>query len=569
MVGGIPVGILIGGVAGYIIARAIKLLRLGTLMAGEKSSRVQKLSGNIFIRIIMRLLFGKQKKTIAEMLGMKHPILRKSGLIFCAVLVGLFLGFQAIFLDDIAKSALVTAVEAAAGAEVNVEGVNLSLTDGKFTMEGMQVTDRANPTHNSYTIAKLSTSISMTELLTKRVVIDKILIGEMTLGEKRDSPGEVYRPVEEAEEPKGPFNIGDYFENSKQILDYLKKIKEYLEEQEKNKKDPEERSPAETKEQAKELAKKLGYLKASAANLLVERPTITIRRLEVAKIPVDQLGNFKVEATELSNNLALNEKPATLKVTSDKDFDGSATLDFVNKDARHALKIIAPNLPVAALGLSDKCPVDISEALADIDFNGTFSSKDLKMPLVLKVHGMKSAMRGDKGIFGLDAATSQEIFKNITEMTLSADVHGTMANPQLKVDAGKTLAGLKDTLLAAGKAQLANMAGAQLKKVLADVPIPGVGDLLDGKLPTSNPADILKGAGDLLDGKLPTSNPADILKGAGDLLKTPGVTKPDGGESKNPLDLLKRVTDGDPKETEGDDTKTKDPVGGVLDKIRL
>ena len=93
MVGGIPVGILIGGVAGYIIARAIKLLRLGTLMAGEKSSRVQKLSGNIFIRIIMRLLFGKQKKTIAEMLGMKHPILRKSGLIFCAVLVGLFLGF--------------------------------------------------------------------------------------------------------------------------------------------------------------------------------------------------------------------------------------------------------------------------------------------------------------------------------------------------------------------------------------------------------------------------------------------------------------------------------------------
>jgi hypothetical protein len=139
-------------------------------------------------------------------------------------------------------------------------------------------------------------------------------------------------------------------------------------------------------------------------------------------------------------------------------------------------------------------------------------------------------------MLGMDAATSEQIFQNVKAIKISADVSGAIASPTVKVDAGKTLAGLKDAMVAAGKAQLANMAGDQLKKVLPDG-IPG----------------------------LSTSNPADILKGVGDLLKKKDGDDKDGA-SKNPLDLLKRATKGDDENTDKD-TEKKDPVGGLLERL--
>jgi len=168
---------------------------------------------------------------------------------------------------------------------------------------------------------------------------------------------------------------------------------------------------------------------------------------------------------------------------------------------------------------------------------------------------MKSAVRGDQKVLGLDAKTADEMFKNVDNMMLAADIRGAVASPEVHVNVGKTVAGLKDALVAAGKAKLANMASEHLKKILPD------------GLPIKDPGNIIKGAGDILKGKTPTTNPLDVLKGATDLIPKKGDGKT---PTKNPLDALKGVipqkdADKDAQPT----TKPKGPVGGLLDGLKL
>ena len=567
LVGALPVAIIVGIILGWIIARMIKLVRIGSIAAGAKSVKVQNISSNFIVRILLRILFGKQKKSMAEMLAARHPVIRKAGVVLLAIIVGLVVVLEVVFLDRIAQSALVGGLEASVGTEVNVKTVDLSLTGGRFDLDGLQITDPDKPTHNMVNINKLTTDISIADLLTRRIVIEELVIGELINGAKRDKPGEVYRKPKREEEEDTPFTLSDYFEHKDQILEYLAKIRDYLENQDKKRKDRTERTPEETRQRVDEMAANRGYLKVSAASLLTERPLITIRSIRIDKlpIPVENIGDCTVDVKELSSDLALNEKPMTLSVKSKETaFDVFAMLDFVNAGTMHTLNVNAPNLPVAAMGITDKCPLDISEALADLKFNGKFNRNKLAFPIELKLHGMKSAVRGDQKVLGLDAKTAGEMFKNVKTMMLAADIRGAVASPEVHVNVGKTLTGLKDALFAAGKAKLANMAGEHLKKILPD------GLPVDPGAIIKDPGSIIKDPGSILKGKLPTSNPLDVLKGAADLIPKKGDDKTPG---KNPLDALKGVTDLIPKKDGDKDkqptTKPKDPVGGLLDGLRL
>lgn len=539
LVGGLPLAIVVGSVLGWLIARAIKLVRIGSIAAGAKSLKVQKISSNFIVRILLRILFGKQKKSMAEMLAARHPVIRKSGVVLLAIIVGLVVVLELVFLDRIAQSALVGGLETGVGAEVNVKTVDLSLTGGRFDLEGLQITDPDKPTHNMIQIDKLTADLNIADLLTGRLVVEEIVIGEMNSGVEREKPGQVYREPQRPEPPESDFSLSDYFEHKDRVLEYLAKVRDYLENQDKQRKTSAERTPEETRQRVDEMAKNRGYLKVSAKSLLSERPTVTIRHIKIEKLPIPNIGQCVVEANEISDNLALNEKPMSLSAKSDTGFDASALIDFVNAGAMHKLAVTAPDIPVKAMGITDKCPLDISEAMADVKLDGQFNRNKLAFPIMLQLHGMKSAVRGKRSVLGLDPATADRMFKNVTKLKVAADIRGPVASPQVHVDMGKTLAGLKESLVEAGKAELANMAADQLKKVLpGGLPVPG--------LTTTQPGDIIKGAGDLLKGKTPTTNPLDALKGVTDL-----IPKKDDDKDKQPT------------------TKPKDPVGGLLDGLRL
>jgi len=540
LVGGIPIAMVVGFIIGGMIARTIKLLRIGSMAAAAKSVRIQKLTSNTFSRLTMRILFGKQKKSLAEMLAFKHPILRKSGIILLLIIVGLVVAFEMFFINDMTRSAVIGGIESGTGAEVNLKTASLSLTGGELKLDGLQVTDARQPTHNTVNANKLHAKISIAELLTGRAVIDELVIGEVLPNVKRDKEGKVYRQPPPVEEGDGEFSLSDYFENKDRILDYLAKIKDYLEKQEQQRKEQKERTSEETRGRADEMAANRGYLKASAAGLLAERPMITIRKIRIEKFPVPQIGDCVIDIKELSSNLALNELPMTLAAKSDKGFDASGVIDFITEGAMHQLKVLAPNLKVAAMGLSEKCPIDIKEALATLRLDGKFNSKTLALPFQVQLSKLQSAVQGDGKVLGFDAKTAGEMFKSITRLDLVAVIEGAVDSPDVKVDVGKTVASLKGALMEAGKAQLANMAGERLKKVLP------------GGLPI-DPGGIIK-------------DPGSIIKDPGSLLKGKTSEGGDKTPSKNPLDALKNVV---PGKNSSSTTKPKAPAGGLLDGLRL
>ncbi len=578
LVGGLPVAIIIGFIIGGIIARSIKMLRIGSMAAAAKSVKVQKITSNTFTRIIMRILFGKQKKSLAEMLSFKHPILRKSGIILLAIIVALVVGFEMFFINDLTHSAMIGGLEKGVGAEVNLKSVNVSLIRGRFELDGLQVTDAAKPTHNVVNVNKLYAKLNMMSLLTKRIVVDELVIGELLNGAPRDQAGRVDREPEREEKPSSDGSLSDYFEHKDQILEYLAKLKDYLESQEQQRKEQEARdtrTPEEKRKEIDDIAATQGYLNASASSLLTPRPMITIRKITIEKLPVPNLGDCVVTITELSDDLPLNEEPMGLDITSSysKDFSIKGAINFVKEGALHELKANIPKLPVAALGITDKCPLDIKDALANLKFDGKFNRDSLNFPIKVIMSQIKVAEGGNKKILGLDPAMAKQMFESAKEIVLAADVSGALQNPDVKVNIGDTLASLKNGLILAGKTQLANMASSHLK----DLGVPVDPELL------KDPLKALKDPTKLVDPTKVLKDPTKIIKDPTNILKDPTKIIPGGGllpgkkdtgddktPSKNPLDALKGVIPGkdDAKDPEAT-TKPKDPAGGLLDGLRL
>ena len=86
---GLVFGLIVGIILAIIAGLFIRSLRKG-LLAMHAKGGVQKVSSNIFVRIVLRIVFGKQKATLAEALAKKSPILRKKGLIFVVIIVVIF-----------------------------------------------------------------------------------------------------------------------------------------------------------------------------------------------------------------------------------------------------------------------------------------------------------------------------------------------------------------------------------------------------------------------------------------------------------------------------------------------
>jgi len=277
---------------------------------------------------------------------------------------------------------------------------------------------------------------------------------------------------------------------------------------------------------------------------------ITVRHILIKKLHIPNVGDCTVEIENLSSNLALNDEPMTLSIKNkETGFDVFGKLDFVTAEMIHILKVNAPDLPVAAMGLTDKCPINISDARADLSFNGQFNSKMIDFPITVVLRELKSTASGEGKILGLKAGTFGDMLGKISTLTVSAGVSGAVDRPKVHVDAGKTVASLVTALKAVGADMLAGLANEQLQQLFpGGLPV-DVKGILSGKMPTSLP-----GMGDinkLIPGKGGKS-PLDVIPGK---------------DGKNPLDALKGVIPG--KDGGGATTKPKDPAGGLLDGLRL
>ena len=519
LIGGLPVALVVGCAMGWGIGRTIHMLRAGLKMGAERSERFKRLTGALPVRILLRVVFGKQKKPLAEMLETRHPLLRKSGVILCAVVVGLLLVFEFLFLDQVARAGIKSGLEAAVGAQVDVEGVDMSLFGGRMKIAGLQVTDPDRPTHNMVQIDQLTADVGISDLLARRFVIDLLVIGRTRTDVQRSSPGTVFKRPEPPKPKMPEITLGDYFEHAEKVVEYLRKLKDYLDERTESQERKEE--PV-SKEDVKELAREQGYLSLSAAGVLAKRPRVTIRQIRIEDLRIGERDGYLLEGKEISDRPELNEKPMLLAVSDKAGMEGLLKLDFTRPGASHAVQLVVPDVPIGeAIRLSDRVPVNVKKAKVTIKAQGEFNSRTINLPVALEVSDMEAGARPGRGALGLDPATTAKIFEKISTLTIVAALEGPIATPRVRIDDKKLLESLKETLIAVGSKELAGAVNGRLGALVDKAPIK-----IPSGLGPGGSGDLFKGIGDVFGPKKdedkktgedpkkpPTSKPADIFNG--------------------------------------------------------
>lgn len=100
--------------------------------------------------------------------------------------------YVTIFLDSHLKYAMEFAASRIHGAEVEIDRVNLRLSEPSLTVIKLQITDKNNPSQNAIAVDKIRLALLWDALLRAKLVISESSITGLALNAPRKRPGQVY-----------------------------------------------------------------------------------------------------------------------------------------------------------------------------------------------------------------------------------------------------------------------------------------------------------------------------------------------------------------------------------------
>ena len=120
-------------------------------------------------------------------------IIRKSGWLVFIVFVAVLLALVYLLAGPASRIGMVYSLEKAVGSEVNINKVSLELAPLALRINQLQITDAANPTHNSISFGHARAALELWPALLGYYVIDELTVDGLQYGAKRNAPGKVYR----------------------------------------------------------------------------------------------------------------------------------------------------------------------------------------------------------------------------------------------------------------------------------------------------------------------------------------------------------------------------------------
>ncbi|MEO3677432.1 TIGR03545 family protein [Rheinheimera sp. FR7-31] len=125
---------------------------------------------------------------------MKNAIgLRPSGWLVFIIFSATLLALVYLLAGPAIRVGMVYSLEKSVGAEVNIDKVSLQLAPLALRIDALQITDPANPSHNSLSFSQASAAIELWPALLGYYVIDELSIDGLQYGAQRDKAGAVYR----------------------------------------------------------------------------------------------------------------------------------------------------------------------------------------------------------------------------------------------------------------------------------------------------------------------------------------------------------------------------------------
>jgi uncharacterized protein (TIGR03546 family) len=476
-VGGFLPALLIGSGLGYALASFITAIRKQLLKVTEHE-KLSKAARNPFTRFLLWLAFGKQKMGVQEVLDKKSPLLRKSGLILVAITALLAIALEMVFMDMLLHKSLVNAISASTGAEVNVDEVELSLTKGELKLVNLQVTDPDKLTHNMVQIRDLAADISIADLMKKQYTIQLLKGARLLVDEPRATPGALIAKREKEKKPEKPVeekevtavDIEKYIKQFETWREYLGKLQEYLENRKANAEKVAKKEPvkADRKKTARR-AKKTGYLDTVADNLVQDKPTWTIERMEIDDIVLENgFPHQNLRATGLSSHPELIGTPTDIQLipTNGTTPIFHTTLHFEAVDQPHDLALNFSALPIGNLETGEDIPLHINEGNMSLQMKGTFDTQSVNLPFSLTLTDLKSAMKEGESIAGIEPEVANRVIGSLNTLSIEGSIEGSLLAPKVTIDREALTKQLNDTLVAAGKEELKQRAGKEINKLL-------------------------------------------------------------------------------------------------------
>lgn len=458
--GGQFVGLIVGVLAGSAVARLLTGFRAQMSRMEVGSERYQKWTAKKSVKVLTFIFVGgAKKKTYEEMMTKRvgNPIRPIGVIMVVLIVVVLFVSLQ-FFQGPIVTAALRSGLERANGATVDVGEADLDPTAGKLTVTGLAM---ANPNlleEDVFRADQVEADLSLSDILRKRVVLDRVVVDNASNGELRKVPGSLIgpRPKPDSKEPSIPDmkDLDQILDNAKVWKERLAQAKKWLESLGGSGSDEaaEPGSPG-YREQLEARIRSLGYAHVRALHLVEGSPTVLVRKLEVPKLKTKQMPEemLSLEGSNLSTHPNLVSEAPEIRIASS---GGTLKVDLVLGSAAggtgNQLDMAYRNLAVDAFAkhLTVAGTTPVSGGTMDVEMSGVLSATDSNLPLSLNLKNTNLAVGG--------------AIVPVSSLTIPVTIRGPMDNPMIKADTSA----LQNALLEAGKKEAVNRLQGEAAKQL-------------------------------------------------------------------------------------------------------
>jgi uncharacterized protein (TIGR03545 family) len=132
----------------------------------------------------------------------KGPLRLEAIVPIAIVFIGIW-AYTVFLLDGHVRRAMEFGASRIYGAQVDIGSVSLNFRDPSFTVSGIEITDKAAPSQNALSVAKIRFALLWDALLRAKFVVEESSITGIALNSPRKTPGVVFPPPP-PEPSKGP-----------------------------------------------------------------------------------------------------------------------------------------------------------------------------------------------------------------------------------------------------------------------------------------------------------------------------------------------------------------------------
>jgi len=507
--GGQFLGLILGLVIGVLLSFGMTSFRKKMADLEKNSKKFQTYSSKFWVRALVWIILGggDPKKSWDDFLAKKigNPI-RLLGIVFIVLLGSLLYILSMFFKGPILTATLQAGLERINGATVEVNNTEVDFKASRLTVTGLVLADATNLEYNLIRAEKLEADIDTTDLLRKRVRLDKVHLVDATHGEKR-----AYRALEVGPPPKvsDPLpsidpddkTIEDYVVDSSEWKQKLAKLKDWIE-QASGIKDKVGDKIAQLPEGVKEEKAALprpDYFYDRALHLLEESPSFTVGELlaEDVHVPFLEKETLNIRCKNLSSHPHLVKEDKEVSISSSKGTFGMSLFlgGPSGGDGRYEITFFYKGLPVEEVlsGIKMGGTPPLQGGTIDISADGNWKSQEAEMYVQLPVTVL---------VKGATVAIPKLGQTQLDSLILPINIFGPLDNPRVKVDTQA----FSNFLREAANSVLQKKITSEIQKQIGgNLPANLLNERLQGFIPgsTGEKSFDTKAVGELLQGLLP------------------------------------------------------------------